>query len=291
MLPTKPTDVKNISRMNSIGRSILYLFFIYLCLVIIDLKGRTALVCGSTQGIGKAIAVQLAASGADIILLARNGDKLKAVVEELSGGGKYCYYTADFDNTETVAKVASEIASKHPVDILINNTGGPPAGKAIDAGPSAFLAAFNAHLINNQQLVQAFAPGMKQRGYGRIVNIISTSVKVPLHNLGVSNTIRGAVGNWSKTLANELASEGITVNNILPGATETERLSNIISNKSTKMAVDTDIVKQEMLDEIPMKRFGKPSEIAYAAAFLASPQAAYITGTNLVVDGGRTPCL
>lgn len=261
--------------------------------MIIDLQGKTALVCGSSQGIGKAIAMQLAEAGANIILLARNADKLKSVENELnsSKGQKHKSLTADFSKTSEVLLMAAAISETYTIDILINNTGGPSAGKAIDADPAEFIAAFSAHLINNQQLVRALSPGMKSRGFGRIINIISTSVKVPLHNLGVSNTIRGAVGNWSKTIATELAPFGITVNNILPGATETERLSTIIQNKSNKMAVEQDEVKQEMLNEIPMKRFGKPEEVAYAAVFLASDKAAYITGTNVVVDGGRTPCL
>lgn len=261
--------------------------------MIIDLNGKTALVCGSSQGIGRAIATELALAGANIVLLARNEDKLNSVMSTLSStnGQKHHVYTADFSKTDNVLEVATKISQLHSVDILVNNTGGPAAGKAIDANVSEFIAAFNAHLINNHQLVQAMAPGMKSRSFGRIINIISTSVKVPLHNLGVSNTIRGAVGNWSKTLANELAPFGITVNNILPGATETERLSTIIQNKSNKMAIEEELVKEEMLNEIPMRRFGRPEEVAYAAVFLASDKASYITGTNTVVDGGRTPCL
>lgn len=258
----------------------------------IDLSNKTALVCGSTQGIGKAIALQLANAGANIVLLARNEDKLKSTIDELNTNNnqKHRYLKADFSNNESVKAVSQQLKDL-PIDILINNTGGPPAGKAMDANIEEFLAAFSSHLINNQILVKAVIPHMMKQQFGRIINIISTSVKVPLHNLGVSNTIRGAVGNWSKTLANELAPFQITVNNILPGATETERLSTIISNKANKTSVELDTVKQEMLAEIPMKRFGKPEEPAYAATFLCSDFAAYITGTNVVVDGGRTPCL
>ena len=248
--------------------------------------------CGSTGGIGKAIAMQFAESGANVVLLARNQDKLNACLQELPcrEGQSHGTLQADFSDTASVAEACKSIATMQ-IDILINNTGGPPAGKAIDAGTAEFINAFNAHLINNQQLLQAVMGGMKSRSSGRIINIISTSVKVPLHNLGVSNTIRGAVGNWSKTVANELAPYGITVNNILPGATETERLSSIIDNKSGNLQVDRSEIEAEMLAEIPMKRFGKPAEPAYAATFLASDFAAYITGTNIVVDGGRTPCL
>jgi 3-oxoacyl-[acyl-carrier protein] reductase len=255
--------------------------------MIIDMQGKTAVVCGSTAGIGKATAMELAASGATVILLARNEEKLKLTLSELPGSG-HSYAVADFSNPTQVAEVAARIAETNKVHILVNNTGGPAAGPAHTAETHAFLEAFQLHLINNHNLVQAFIPGMKAAGYGRIINVISTSVKVPLPNLGVSNTIRGAVGNWSKTLANELAGFGITVNNVLPGATETDRLGAIISGKSQKLGLTQDHVTQEMLAEIPAGRFGKPEEIAYAACFLASEQAAYITGTNIVVDGGRT---
>jgi 3-oxoacyl-[acyl-carrier protein] reductase len=258
----------------------------------INLLGKTALVCGSSQGIGKAIAIELSKAGANIVLLARNAERLKETISDLhrSEGQEHQFLIADFSSTSSVAEICKTFSAL-PIDILINNTGGPAAGKAIDAKPEEFIAAFNAHLINNQQLVQAVLTGMRERNFGRIINIISTSVKVPLANLGVSNTIRGAVGNWSKTIATELAPFGITVNNILPGATETERLNTIINNKSGKLNVERDEIENEMLAEIPMKRFGKPEEPAYAACFLCSEFAAYITGTNIVVDGGRTPCL
>ena len=259
----------------------------------INLDNKTALVCGSSQGIGLAIAKELAKAGTNIILLARNSEKLESIIKILSSNStqKHTFYTADFSDNSEVKNTVEMITSQHHIDILVNNTGGPPAGKAHEADIDAYLSAFKNHLINNQILTQAVIPQMKSKQFGRIINVISTSVKVPLNNLGVSNTIRGAVGNWSKTLANELASDNITVNNILPGATETERLSSIIKNKSEKLNTELEHIKQEMLNEIPMKRFAKPEEIAYAAVFLASDQAGYITGTNMVVDGGRTPCL
>lgn len=258
--------------------------------MIVDLSGRTAVVCGSTQGIGKAIAVQMAKSGARIILVARNEVKLQDTLNELNqiNSAAHQTVTADFNDSESVEKAASYIAEKFDIDILINNTGGPPGGSITEAGTDAFLTAFRQHLMANHILVRHFLPGMKMRRFGRIINIISTSVKIPLKGLGVSNTIRGAVANWSKTLANETAAFGITVNNILPGATETERLKNIIQGKSTQHHVALDEVEKEMLSEIPAGRFARPEEPAFAAVFLASDQAAYITGTNVVVDGGRT---
>jgi 3-oxoacyl-[acyl-carrier protein] reductase len=177
------------------------------------------------------------------------------------------------------------------VHILVNNTGGPPAGPAHLAKTDEFLSAFNNHLICNHILAQACIDGMKNAKYGRIINIISTSVKQPLANLGVSNTIRAAVANWAKTLAGELGKFNITVNNVLPGATSTVRLKSIIENKSTKTGHALDAVTNEMISEIPMGRFAEASEIANAVAFLASPAASYINGINLPVDGGRTGCL
>lgn len=257
--------------------------------MIIDLSGKTALVCGSTGGIGRCIAEEMAASGARIILLARNEEKLKNVLAELPGANAgHDYFCADFNDNTSVSEAAQKIAEKYPIDILVNNTGGPPAGQAQHAGTEEFLTAFKNHLINNHILATSFIPSMKNKKWGRILNIISTSVKQPLPNLGVSNTIRGAVANWSKTLATELAPFGITVNNILPGATSTERLKAIIENKSKNTAKALDEVSGEMLKEIPAGRFADPSEPAYAAVFLASDKAAYITGTNVVVDGGRT---
>ena len=259
----------------------------------LDLKGKTALVCGSTQGIGKASAIEIAHLGAKVILLARNEEKLKEVQGELSthAGQDHQYKIADFSDASNVLEVANEIAKEHQIDILVNNTGGPAGGPIVDAEVDAFRRAFNQHLINNQQLVQAVIPGMKSSGYGRIINIISTSVKVPLNGLGVSNTIRGAVASWSKTLANELGQYGITVNNVLPGATMTARLDSIAENKAQKTGSNKEDVLKQMANAAPAKRVGLPEEIANAVAFLASPAAAYINGINLPVDGGRTPCL
>lgn len=260
----------------------------------IDLTGKRALVAGSTQGIGKAIATQLAEAGAEVIAIARNEDKLKEVVVAFptQNGQKHRYLVADFSNPNQVKEAITElIKTTNPIHILINNTGGPPAGLAIDADVEAYLSAFHQHLVCNQILAQAVVPGMKAANYGRIINIISTSVKQPLKGLGVSNTIRGAVANWSKTLATELGPFGITVNNVLPGATGTERLTSIIDNKSTKTGASKEEVAKDMLAAIPAGRFGEPEEIAFAATFLASPMASYINGINVPVDGGRTTSL
>lgn len=259
----------------------------------LNLQGKSAVVCGSTQGIGFASAIELAELGATIFLMARNEEKLKENAANLPSpnGQKHGYIVADFSHPAEVQSAIENFVKSNKVNILVNNTGGPNPGKAIDSDIESFRMAFNSHLINNQILAQALVPGMKELGYGRIINIISTSVKQPLPNLGVSNTIRGAVANWSKTLAMELGQFNITVNNVLPGATETGRLDQIMQNKASKAGVEVSDIKNEMSGEVPMKRLGKPEEIAAAVAFLASPAASYINGINVPVDGGRTLCL
>jgi 3-oxoacyl-[acyl-carrier protein] reductase len=260
----------------------------------LDLKNKRAIVCGSTQGIGKAAALELALLGANVTLVARNEQSLKQTKSELSDNGSqlHSYLCVDFNEQAKLKELVEQFIQRNgPVNILVNNTGGPPAGPIITAKPEEFLSAFNNHLLCNHALVTACLDGMKNSGYGRIINVISTSVKQPLPNLGVSNTIRAAVGNWAKTLANEVGKFGITVNNVLPGATATQRLAGIIESKATKTNVGQDLVKKEMLHEIPLGRFADPGEVGSAIAFLASPAAAYINGINLPVDGGRTSSL
>jgi 3-oxoacyl-[acyl-carrier protein] reductase len=260
----------------------------------ISLNDRHALVTGASQGIGRAVALELAGLGASVTLLARDAAKLEGAMAQLdrSKGQQHRILAVDMSDTAALAAgVASHVAAHGPVHILVNNTGGPPPGPAHEAPVEAFEQAFRLHLLAYQTLVRAVAPGMKERRDGRIINIISTSVKVPLANLGVSNTIRGAVAQWSKTLANELGPHGITVNNVLPGATETERLTAIIHNKATKGGISEAEAAHEMMVEVPLRRFAKPAEIAYAVAFLSGPAAAYVNGINLPVDGGRTGCL
>lgn len=259
----------------------------------LDISGKNALVAGSTQGIGLAIAKELALLGANCTLIARNEEKLKEAVATLdsSKGQQHDYLVADYSDYKSVAAVVEQYVANKTIHILINNSGGPAAGPIVDAQPEAFLNTFQQHLICNQVVTQALIPGMKQAQYGRIVNVISTSVKIPLKNLGVSNTVRGAVASWAKTMSNELAPFGITVNNVLPGATATARLSSIIDNKVAKTGMDKDDATNEMIQEIPMKRFGQPEEIASLAAYLCSPSAAYLTGVSIPVDGGRTGSL
>lgn len=255
-----------------------------------DLTGKTALIGGSTQGIGLASAQAMAEMGARCILISRNEEKLKAAIGTLpaNAGQQHGYLVADYANPEQVGSVVAEFVKNNIVHILVNNSGGPAGGPIAKAQPQEFLNAFNQHLICNHIITTQVMEGMKQAGYGRIINIISTSVKIPLKDLGVSNTIRGSVASWAKTMANELGQYGITVNNVLPGATSTERLDTILNNKSAKTGKSREAVEKEMMDEVPARRFGKPEEIAVVVAFLATPAAAYVNGTSIPVDGGRT---
>jgi len=258
-----------------------------------NLTGKRALVCGSSRGIGKAIAIELALLGADVTVLARSEDKLQELSMSLAtdNSQKHDYLAVDMSDTEAMVKAVQQHSSGRPYHILINNSGGPPGGPILQADPEEFLLAYQRHLIASHRLVQALSGEMKEAGYGRIVNIISTSVKTPIPGLGVSNTTRGAVASWAKTLAGELAPHSITVNNILPGFTRTERIEEIVNNRAQKAQVDTTAIENKMKASVPMGRFADASEVAAVAAFLCTPAAAYVTGTSIRVDGGRTPSI
>ncbi len=257
----------------------------------ISLSGKYAVVCGSSQGIGLAVAKELALNGATCMLMARNPDALQEAVSRLSTAENqhHQWVAADFSKPAAVEQSIKKITGEQRVEILINNTGGPKAGPILEASTQDFEEAFRQHLVCNHILAGAVVPGMKEAGYGRIINIISTSVKTPLANLGVSNTIRLAVASWAKTLANEIGRYHITVNNILPGLTETQRLTDLMRHTAASVKKDFLEVEAQLKETIPMKRFGKPEEIAAMAAFLASPAASYVNGANITVDGGRTP--
>jgi 3-oxoacyl-[acyl-carrier protein] reductase len=258
------------------------------------LEGYNALVCGSTQGIGRASAHELARLGAEVTLMARDQSALHRVRSELStvAGQTHHELCADFvDPTGVRDKAASDLESRGTIHILVNNTGGPPPGPILDAGPEAFLAALRQHLLCNQLLAQTVVPGMKAARYGRIINIVSISVKQPIPGLGVSNTTRWAVASWAKTLAGELGPFGITVNNVLPGYTDTDRLRSLLARKAEESGTVVEEIEAAIKADVPAGRFGKPEEVAAAVGFLATPAAAYINGINLPVDGGRAECL
>lgn len=260
----------------------------------LDLSGKKAIVCGSTQGLGLASAVELSLLGADVVLLSRNEEKLKIALKQLdsSKGQDHQYLVADFQYPHQVETVVKDFLQKeNTINILVNNTGGPKGGSAMEATAEEFINAFQSHLICNQLLARTLVPSMKESGYGRIVNIISISVKQPIAGLAVSNTIRGAVASWSKTLANELGEFGITVNNVLPGYTRTARFDSIIESKSSATGKGEEEIEEEFKDQIPLNEIGKPELFGAAVAFLCSPAAEYITGINLPVDGGFLGCL
>ena len=255
-----------------------------------SLEGKKALVCGSTQGIGRACSLELARHGAEVTLMARNEAGLEKVISELPSapGQSHGFLVADFGDWQLVREKAQGHVEAHgPVHILLNNTGGPPAGPLFEAMADDLLAALTQHVVCNQVLVHAVAPGMREAGYGRIINIISTSVIQTIRGLGVSNVTRGAVANWGRTLAGELGPFGITVNNVLPGYTGTARLESLIKGRANRAGSTVAEIEQGMVAAVPVGRFATPQEIGAVVAFLASPAASYLNGVNLPVDGGR----
>lgn len=265
---------------------------IYHCMNL-SLSSKNALVGGASAGIGRAVATELALLGANVTLIARTESALQQAVAQLdsSQGQRHDYLVADFSDSQGLLARVNELLQRKPIHILVNNTGGPPGGPIIEADGVAFLQAYHNHLICNQLLAQALLPGMKDAGYGRIINIISTSVKEPLDGLGVSNTTRWAVAAWAKTWANEVGRYGITVNNVLPGYTATGRLTEIMEKRAAASGQTLEAVAEQFKSVVPMKRFAEPAEVASAVAFLAGPAAGYINGINLPVDGGRTKSL
>jgi len=259
----------------------------------VDLVGKNALVCGSSKGIGRAIAVELASLGANVIVAARSADLLADIVTQLPNSvpQNHGFLVIDMEDHDDLIKKVRTLVMTKPIHILINNSGGPPGGPILKAQPEEFTQAMERHLIASHHLVGLLAPKMKKVGYGRIINIISTSVKEPIAGLGVSNTTRGAMASWAKTVSMELAPFGITVNNILPGFTRTERLESLVATWADQRSLSTSEMESELYKSVPMGRFASPEEVGAVAAFLATPSASYVTGVSLAVDGGRTKCL
>ena len=260
----------------------------------LNLTGKTALVCGGSQGLGLATAKELALLGAAVIIASRTEDKLIKAVEELhkTTGQHHHYIVMDLTVPEKAkANVQAWMKKNGIIHILINNSGGPAAGPIIETPAAGLEKAFLAHVVSSHLLAQLVIPGMQKERYGRIVNIVSTSVKQPINGLGISNTVRAALANWAKTMANEIGYGGITVNNVLPGYTKTDRLNYLFTKQAEKQGIDLKSVEKNIIDTIPAKRLGEPEEFGAVAAFLCTPAAAYINGVNITVDGGRTGSL
>jgi 3-oxoacyl-[acyl-carrier protein] reductase len=257
----------------------------------LNLDNKTALVCGASQGLGLASAIEIALLGANVIIASRSEEKLQTVVKQLdtSKGQKHAILVLDLSQPESIKQTVQEWMEQNgPIQILVNNAGGPPAGPMIDTAADEMELAFRTHVISSHTLAQLVVPGMQGAGFGRIINIVSTSVKQPINGLGISNTVRAATANWAKTLANEISSFGITVNNVLPGYTNTDRLEYLFSKQASDQGINKEHILERTVASIPAKRLGEPSEFGAAVAFLCSPAAAYINGINLPVDGGRT---
>lgn len=260
----------------------------------LNLSGRHALVCGASQGIGRATAIELAELGADVTLLARSAERLAALADSLPrihASQRHGWRSADMLDAGALRAAAEGVVAASPVHILINNTGGPPGGAIHTAEAGAFEDTFRQHVLAAHTLLQVVLPGMRDSGYGRVVNVISTSVKEPIPGLGVSNTVRAAMAAWAKTLSGEIAADGITVNNVLPGYTRTARLDGLLAVQAQKSGRGEQELAQEMAAAVPARRFGEPGEIAAVIAFLCTPAAAYVNGVSIAVDGGRTKAL
>jgi 3-oxoacyl-[acyl-carrier protein] reductase len=260
----------------------------------LDLSGKTALVCGASQGLGLACATELALLGATVIAVSRSDDKLRSVIKQLdtAKGQQHRFLSIDLSQPGEVKQVVATFLSKgNVVDILVNNAGGQPSGPMIETDSAEMEKAFKTHVVSSHLLAQLVVPGMKNAGFGRIINIVSTSVKQPINGLGISNLVRAAVANWAKTLANEISNYGITVNNVLPGYTNTDRLNYLFGKQATDEGITKEAVFERTVAAIPAKRVGEPGEFGAVVAFLCSPAASYINGVNLPVDGGRTGSL
>lgn len=257
------------------------------------LSGRHALVCGASRGIGRATALELARRGARVTALARTSPELEDLVARLraSGADEPALVATDLDQTHATSQaIDALLARRGPVHVLVNNTGGPPPGPLLRATPDHFVTAFRRHVIAAHEITRRVVPGMTEAGFGRIVNVVSVSVREPLPNLGVSNVVRAAMASWSKTMAMELP-PGVTINCVLPGYTETERLVALADETAHSEGTTRDAVIARWTQAIPESRVGRPEEIAAAIAFLASPEASYIRGIALAVDGGRLRAL
>lgn len=254
----------------------------------ISLQGKKALVGGSSKGIGAAIAKQLAASGASVTLMARSEGRMQELIEEMdsSQGQQHQFLSVDFTDFEAYKAKIRAYFETNTVDILVNNTQGPEGGGALEKKVDDYQNAFDLLFKSVVYTTELALKHMQEQHWGRIINIASISVKEPLNYLALSNTIRAAVVTWAKSLAYDVAKDGITVNSTLTGYFDTDRIAQLNSKKAEKMGVSPDEVRSNMEEQVPVKRIGDPKEYGYLVTFLASEQAAFITGTNIPIDGG-----
>ena len=254
----------------------------------IDLTGKFALVGGATNGIGKAIAIRLAASGASVCIMARNKSKLEKVVNELdrSRNQKHKFLEVDFSNYNLFSKSIKYFFETNHIDVLVNNTQGPEGGSALEKSIDDYQSAFDLLFKCAVKTSLLALTNMRDKKWGRIINVASISVKEPLNYLVLSNSLRSALVTWSKTLSVDIAKFNITINNVLTGYFNTERLKQLNSKKAEKLGINISTIEDKIKDTIPMKRFGDPEEYANLVCFLASEKSDYITGINIPIDGG-----
>ena len=253
------------------------------------LRGKVALVAAASRGLGRAVANELAKEGANLVICARGAEALASARDEIAAASKVDVHAvvADLSDRDHIARVTAEAIAKFGrVDVLVTNAGGPPAGTFEAHGWDAWERAVNLTLRSVVELTRAVLPGMRQRKWGRIVNVTSIAVKQPVDNLVLSNSVRAAVTGFARTLANEVATDGVTVNNVLPGYTRTERVEELAAATATREGIAQRDIVARFEREIPMRRLGEPDEFAALAAFLASDRASYITGQSIAVDGG-----
>lgn len=254
----------------------------------IELKGKRALIGGASKGLGKAIAQQLALSGASVTVMARNEESLLKLVNELptSAGQKHEHLTVDFSDLDNYTHVIDTFFKNHTIDILVNNTNGPQSGSVLEHDAADYQKAFNLLFQTVQYTTRLAIESMKKNNFGRIINLTSRTVREPADNLALSNTIRAAVVAWGKTLSRAVGKYNITVNNILTGNFDTERLNELFALQAKAQNTTIEIVTKKAEADIPLQRLGRPEELAHVVAFLSSEQASYVTGTSIPVDGG-----
>lgn len=248
---------------------------------------KTVVVCGGSKGIGAAVIKNLLTHNFKVICVSRSMGEIESL---FSHEKKLVHLNCDISNQSERASTINKILEYQEIWGLVNNAAGPSTGPALECNIQNYLSAFETHLFASHEFTRAVLSKMLQMKRGRVVNIISVTAKIPLENMVVSNTLRGAMLNWSKTISKEVGKYGVTVNNVLPGYTETERLIEVIKGASGRLLMDQNTYADKILSQIPLGRFARPEEIASVVSFLLSEEASYISGASIPVDGGWTSC-